>query len=202
MEKKCTKKLCFDEKTFHFAFKGFQKLLSIDDFPWNYWSFNTLHFFLYLWTIFRESASFMKQLNPQENYSNIDFTKKWKKIIWLHVIVFTEKLQLQFFYSINMFNQRFHEKLQNWSQKCFHFPKIDFTEKLQYFCFCTYSRWRKSFDKCLKQLKTPLFLFFAESHWVDSVMSALAKILLRSSFTTFINIVVKKYFWFWFCEPL
>ena len=125
----------------HFAFKGFQKLLSIDDFPWNYWSFNTLHFFLYLWTIFRESASFMKQLNPQENYSNIDFTKKWKKIIWLHVIVFTEKLQLQFFYSINMFNQRFHEKRAKLiSNQCFHFPLINFTEKLQYFCFCTCSK--------------------------------------------------------------
>ena len=43
-------------------------------------------------------------------------------------------------------------------------------------------------------IKTHLFLFFAESHWVDSVMSALAKILLMSSFTTFITIVVKKIF--------
>ena len=45
-------------------------------------------------------------------------------------------------------------------------------------------------------IKTPLFLSFAESHWVDSVISALAKILLMSSFTTFISIVVKKYFYF------
>ena len=31
---------------------------------------------------------------------------------------------------------------------------------------------------------------FAESHWVDSVISALAKILLMSSFTTFISISI------------
>ena len=48
-------------------------------------------------------------------------------------------------------------------------------------------------------IKTPLFLFFAESHLVDSVISAFAKILLMSSFTTFITIVIKKYFYIWFC---
>ena len=56
-------------------------------------------------------------------------------------------------------------------------------------------------NKGLSQYKTTSFCFFTESHWVDSVMLALAKILLSSSFTTFINNVVKKYFWFWFCEP-
>ena len=41
------------------------------------------------------------------------------------------------------------------------------------------------------RVKRPLF--FAENHWVDSVISALAKILLISSFPTFIIIVIKKY---------
>ena len=42
-------------------------------------------------------------------------------------------------------------------------------------------------------LKSSTFCFYTESYWVDSVISALAKILLMSSFTTFITIVVKKY---------
>ena len=57
--------------------------------------------------------------------------------------------------------------------------------------------WCTANDKSLltsakNYIKTPLFLFFAERYWVDSVMSALAKILLMSSFTTFITIVIKK----------
>ena len=49
----------------------------------------------------------------------------------------------------------------------------------------------------LSQYKTTSFCLLTESHWVDSVISPLAKILLMSSFTTFITIVVKKYLVLW-----
>ena len=56
-----------------------------------------------------------------------------------------------------------------------------------------YSDPNNEWTKGLFQYKTTSFCFFTESHWVDSVISALAKILLRSSFTTLITIRVKKY---------
>ena len=53
--------------------------------------------------------------------------------------------------------------------------------------------WPKRIKRGLT-LHCSTFCFYTESHRVDSVIHALAKILLMSSFTTFITVVVKKYF--------
>ena len=57
-------------------------------------------------------------------------------------------------------------------------------------------------SEALSKKITSTFFFFSESLWVDTLISALVKILLISFFKTFINIVVKKHLWFLFYESL